>query len=538
MTHLFITLGGVGLFLFGMVVLTDGLRTIAGGALRRALATYTTNPLSGAVTGAITTAVIQSSSATTVTAVGFVGAGLLTFSQAIGVVLGANIGTTITGWLVALIGFKLQLSLLVMPLVFIGALMRLFGRGKVRHIGWALVGFSLLFIGIETMQEGMEAYKGLVTPEHFPSNTMWGRLQLVGIGIAITVVTQSSSAGVAATLVALSLGTINLSQGAAMVIGMDVGTTFTAMLATVGGSTDMRRTALAHVIYNLFAGTMAFFTLDLYLGLLDAWADGGSLGNASFALVGFHTAFNVIGVIIVLPFTVGFANMIRRMVREHGAPLERGLDVALYREPGAASIAGLSAAQQLTNAIFEVLQGQLDPRRRHKDWSRRLEEIERGITATETFVENIPHEAANGAVRARESSAIHILDHLRRMHHRCTQFERVDALSSDRRLSRLTAVLASSIDKYLAHEEGSRPDHYFDRVRNFMRVQRRQYRQSTVLEATRKQMGEVGLLMRLDAVRWLQRVSYHAWRISYHFQEAEELSGVAVDSAAETDEDD
>ncbi|MFC4348440.1 Na/Pi cotransporter family protein [Kordiimonas lipolytica] len=524
--HILVALGGVGLFLFGMIVLTDGLRALAGKALRQALARYTTTPLSGVATGAITTAIIQSSSATTVTAVGFVGAGIITFTQALGIILGANIGTTITGWLVALIGFKLQLGLMVMPLVLLGVLMRLFGKGKVRDIGWALAGFSLLFIGIETMQNGMGAFEGLVTPENFPTDTLWGRFQLVLIGIGITIITQSSSAGIAATLVALSVGSVNFPQAAAMVIGMDVGTTFTAMLATIGGSVSMRQTAFAHVAYNLFAGTMAFCTLGYYTAIVDAWLGGGAAGNAQVAVVGFHTAMNVIGVIIVLPFIRYFARAIVRLMPERKAPFERGLDTALYSEPGAASIAGLAVAQQLTDALFALLRDQLDPARRHVDRTWPLVEIERGITAAEEFVENIPPSQGDGLVSARESNTLHILDHLRRLHHRCMQIERVDALSSDRRLERLRAVLAHSLDTYLAHEEGGRPDIYFDRVRSFMRLQRHKYRESTVMAATRKQMGEVGLLMRLDAVRWLQRVSYHAWRISHHFHAAQMENGM------------
>jgi len=536
--HILTVLGGVGLFLFGMVVLTDGLRALAGRALRHALARYTTTPLSGVATGAVTTAIIQSSSATTVTAVGFVGAGIITFTQALGIILGANIGITITGWLVALIGFKLQLGLLVMPLVFLGILMRLFGTGAVRNAGWALAGFSLLFIGIETMQSGMAAFEGLVTPAAFPGDTLWGRFQLVLIGIGITIITQSSSAGIAATLVALSVGTVNFPQAAAMVIGMDVGTTFTAMLATIGGSVSMRQTAFAHVAYNLFAGTMAFCTLGYYAGFVDAWLDGGSAGNAQVAVVGFHTAMNVIGVIIVLPFIRYFGRAIVRLMPEHKAPLERGLDAGLYSEPGAASVAGLAVAQQLTDALFLLLKDQLETPRQGINRTRRLEEIERAITAAEEFVENIPPSPTDQVVSSRESNTLHILDHLRRLHHRCTQIERVDALTSDRRLNRLRAVLAHSLATYLAHAEGDRPDQYFDRLRSFMRLQRHKYREKTVMAATRKEMGEVGLLMRLDAVRWLQRVSYHAWRISYHFQASHAENGILANPpATERDED-
>jgi phosphate:Na+ symporter len=201
-------LGGVGLFLLGMLVLTGGLRGLAGDALRRLLARFTRSPVSGAIAGAVTTAVIQSSSATTVTAVGFVGAGLLSFPQALGIVFGANIGTTVTGWLVAILGFKLELATIAPPLLVAGVLLRLFASGTARQAGWALAGFSLLFIGIDALQQGMGAFEGRVTPENFPEDSPSGRLRLVLIGVAITLVTQSSSAGVATAMVALGTGAI------------------------------------------------------------------------------------------------------------------------------------------------------------------------------------------------------------------------------------------------------------------------------------------------------------------------------------------
>ena len=148
MNTLLQTIGGLGLFLLGMIIMTEALRSLAGQIIRNALMRFTRNPLSGAVTGAISTAVLQSSSATTVAAVGFVGAGLITFPESLGIIFGANIGTTITGWLVALIGFKLQLGTLMFPVIFIGVMLRLFGNKRISNIGMGIAGFALIFIGI------------------------------------------------------------------------------------------------------------------------------------------------------------------------------------------------------------------------------------------------------------------------------------------------------------------------------------------------------------------------------------------------------
>ena len=333
---IFLIPGGIGLFLLGMICLTEGLRGLAGNALRRLLAKFTKTPTTGAMAGAVTTALIQSSSATTVTAIGFVGAGLLTFKQALGVIFGANIGTTITGWMVAILGFKFQISEIVFPLLFLGVLLKLFGTTKLQHVGWSFVGFSILFIGIDILKEGMEVYKDLVTPQIFPDDTLFGRFKLVLIGAAITLVTQSSSAGVATALVALGAGSINFVQAAALVIGMDIGTTFTAALATLGGSTAIRQTGFAHVIYNLLTGVMAFLLLDLFAYIFQTWIEIGTRTDIQIILVAFHTSFNTLGVILVLPFTSFFVEFITRIIPDKGPPLLQRIDNKLLIQPASA----------------------------------------------------------------------------------------------------------------------------------------------------------------------------------------------------------
>ena len=345
-------LGGVGVFLVGMLLLTGGLKGLAGEQMRAILARFTSTPLSGAVTGALTTAVVQSSSATTVTAVGFVASGVMTFAQALGIIFGANIGTTLTGWMVAALGFKLDLGEAVLPVVFLGAVLHLTGRPKLVSTGQALAGFGLLFIGIDFLKDGLDAFEGIVTPSDFPPDTLAGRLQLVGIGLVITLVTQSSSAGVATALAALGAGAINFQQAAALVIGMDVGTTFTALLATVGGGTMARRTGLAHVIYNLMTGLMAF----ALLGPFAAFAVPRiGAGDGQIALVAFHSFFNGLGVLLILPLAHPFALLIEWLVPERGSALTAGLDTAVLQAPRLATGLALDGLGRLNTATCDHL---------------------------------------------------------------------------------------------------------------------------------------------------------------------------------------
>lgn len=521
-THILVAIGGVGLFLFGMMTLTDGLRRLAGNSMRRALAAYTRTPTSGAVTGAITTALIQSSSATTVTAIGFVGAGVISFSQALGVIFGANIGTTITGWLVALIGFKLNVGFIALPLMLVGALMRMFGGQRTSHIGGAIAGFSLLFIGIETMQEGLAHFEGVVTPASFPDDTWGGRFLLLLIGVVITLVTQSSSAGVATAMAALAAGTISFPQAAAMVIGMDVGTTFTAALATLGGSSAMRQTGYAHVIYNMMTGIMAFLMLGPYTAVVGDWAMAGASGNAQVAVVGFHTFFNTIGVILVLPFTRRFAEFIERLVPGGGPPLERGLDAGLLRDAAVATEAAAQTVRRVAREVFTITEALLDPDASRRIDQVKVQEIERGIGAALDFLENIKPLPGQEQTASRHAAALHALDHLSRLHHRCAQTERIDALFADRRLRRLAGLLRKALKTHLDRPDGERALKVdFDRLRQVFRRQRAFIRDRMIRHAAHDGIDWPEMMLRLDGARWLHRVSYHVWRIEHHMERFE-----------------
>lgn len=518
-----VALGGLGLFLLGMFILTQGLRDIAGGSLQRLLARFTSSRWKGAAAGAVATAVVQSSSVTTVTAVGFVGAGLLTFPQGLGIVFGANIGTTITGWMVALLGFRLNLGTAVLPLVLVGVLLRMFGRSRLAAAGWALAGFSLLFVGIEMMQEGMSRLEGIVTPADFPGDSLGGRLLLVLIGVGITLVTQSSSAGVATALAALGSGAISFPQAAAMVIGMDVGTTFTAALATLGGSTATRRTGFAHVIYNLMTAVLAFSLLDLYAWVAERWLTGGGVGAAQFSLVGFHTTFNTLGVILVLPFAAPFARFIVRLFPERGPTLTRRLDDRLLDHPELAVHAATSTVDEIVRHMAAHFRARLDPGT-EGPVARPPTALDDALVRTRVFADRIRSESLDLDSRKRYAALIHILDHLLRLLHRGRQEERLETLRTQNRLRRFSIVLADALGRSGETGIGSEEER-FDRVTRLLRRRRHRYREQMVLSVMSPELDTETALKRLDAMRWLCRVSYHLWRIAHHMSGME--SGVS-----------
>ncbi|TNE58692.1 MAG: Na/Pi cotransporter family protein, partial [Alphaproteobacteria bacterium] len=393
MTFAFLTtIGGVGLFILGMSLLTDGLRTLTGGTLRRGLKRATRNRFNSIMTGLVSTAILQSSSATTVTTIGFVGAGLITFQQSLGIIFGANIGTTFTGWLVTLLGFKLDLGILAMPLVLIGGFMRLAGRGKAQPIGLALAGFSLLFFGIEGMQSGMSGLEAVLNPSTLPGDGLVGRLGLVALGALITVITQSSSAGVVTALAALGVGAISFPQAAAMVIGMNVGTTITAVLATIGGSTASRRTGYAHVLFNILTGLIAFALLTP-LGRLVSSGTITLLNDPLLALVSFHTVFNIMGVLLIAPITGHFARIVIRLVPDREESLTPELNQADLTDSQSAIDNTTGALIRIAYALADDLMIALGQTSRRPQYS--LETIDLALQEVRDFTGQIP--ATTGA---------------------------------------------------------------------------------------------------------------------------------------------
>lgn len=352
-------LGGIGLFLLGMKIMTDALREAAGPGLRRLLSRFTTTPLTGAASGALTTAVIQSSSATTVMTVGFVGAGLLSFSHALGVIYGANIGTTVTGWMVSLVGFKLKLGTLSMGLLFVASLALLLSEGRIARIGRIVAGFCLLFIGLDMMQDGMGGAAEWLQPDRLPDG-LPGAVVMAGLGLAITVAMQSSSAAVAVVLVLLGNDTLTLMQAAAAVIGMNVGTTFTALLAALGGSRAMQQTAVANLLFNLGTTVLAFPLL---------WGMSGGLHSialrmgADTALVLFHTAFNLLGAAVFLPLTTAFSHAVERLLPEPAAHRPPALDPRLLSDEGSAMQAAHSVMSWAAKQLFAAYADALGPQR-------------------------------------------------------------------------------------------------------------------------------------------------------------------------------
>ncbi|MBR3858962.1 MAG: Na/Pi cotransporter family protein [Bacteroidaceae bacterium] len=337
--QIFTLLGALGMFLYGMNLMSSGLQKAAGERMRSFLSAMTSNPLKGVLTGLGITSVIQSSSATTVMVVSFVNAGLLTLAQAIGVIMGANIGTTVTAWLVSWLGFKADISILAVPLMAVGFLLSNSKRNQRRNISELIVGFCLLFLGLSFMKESVpdlgETPEVLAFVQSWSAHGFGSVLIFLAFGTVLTLILQSSSATMAITLIMLSMGWIPFEMACSMVLGENIGTTITANIAASVGNTQAKRAAMSHTLFNVFGVVWALILFKPFLGLVgaitaglfglpDPSAEGFAVtspnsAEATAALYGLsmlHTLFNTINTLILVWFTKQIARVVTWIVRQ------------------------------------------------------------------------------------------------------------------------------------------------------------------------------------------------------------------------------
>lgn len=515
------SVGGLGLFLLGIIIMTDGLHILAGNAMRSALMRFTHSPLSGALTGFVTTAILRSSSVTTVAAVGFVGAGLISFSASLGIIFGANLGTTITGWIVAVLGFKLQLGNIMMFFVFLGALLRLLTKNKMATFGYTLAGFSLIFVGIAMMQQGMSGFGDLITPAQLPPDTFIGRLKLVAFGIIFTTITQSSSAGVATALTALFAGAINFEQAAALIIGMDVGTTITAALATIGQSTEARRTGFSHVIYNVITAVFALLLITPFTTAMNYFLPSALIENPEISLVAFHSTFNIIGLMIILPFTSNFARFMIKLIPEKKALYSDTLDKRLLDQPRIA----LSVVQNSIYTEIIALLGHINAILGDKESVRvDIKQLQQALDNTHAYIDEISLENKSGAQWERLIEMMHTLDHMQRLHERCEEEEdRAETLKSNKHFFKERDIMIFGI-KSIIDAMQSKQWHKIHKSSNKTKAllykNLKNYRKMIIKQIASGEIDVIQGTNYLESVRWLKRVSWHITRISHHYENA------------------
>lgn len=347
--QLLTSLWGLGVFLFGMLYLEEALEKAAGNRLKIYLKRATDSIPKSILTGALSTAILQSSSIVTLLTLSFVSVSMITLQNGIGVIFGANLGTTMTAWLVALLGFKFSIEAFALPIAGIGGLLMVFFTedSKLYHGGKFMIGFGLLFLGLDYMKSGIEAFSASFDMSSYTNLPLY---YFVVIGLVITALIQSSSATTALILSSLSAGVIGFEQGAALMIGANIGTTVTALLGALGGVVDKKRVAVAHTVFNLLTALGAYLMLP-YLSQFILVGLNMS-GEYTSALALFHTLFNLLGILALSGFIPLLAKLLQKLIKTKKSIITRYIHLA---DP-TASDAALIATIREVSGLYDLTQ--------------------------------------------------------------------------------------------------------------------------------------------------------------------------------------
>jgi phosphate:Na+ symporter len=551
-------LGGVGLFLLGMTVMTDGLKALAGSGLRAVLAKAAATPLRGAFWGAIATLIVQSSSATTMTTIGLVSAGLLTFPQGLGLVFGANIGTTGTGWLVALIGVRVSLTAAALPMIFVGALVRLLGSGRVAGAGAALAGFALVLFGLTTLQQGMGGLAERLHPADLPAvlgapgvgwwSGVLGVLALLIVGLVMTAVMQSSTASIALTLSAHYAGAVGLDQACALIIGQNIGTATSSAMAAIGASTTAKRLALAYILFKLIAAMIALVLFPIVIPLLvraSNTIDGVTL------LAGYHTGYNVIGVAILLPVITSFTRFVERILPDRGSTLTRCLDPSALAVPIAAEEAVRRTVARALGTMCQSLGGFLAGPARDGQAAPPMEEAASALSQAQEFMSEVSRPPDSPEEQRRLTLTMHALNHASRLAgvaaedndswtvHNGEEDVRAARLCADAmRYAAEIAAQVSAATSFSLKSDAHRESQPFDatvidptspiqevlgrleQAAKDLRSLQKNHRAATLGAIANGSITASEAMASVDIVRRLDAVAHHAWRSASQLLEA------------------
>lgn len=494
---------------------------------------------------------LQSSSAVTMTTIGLVSAGLLTFPQGLGLVFGANIGTTGTGWLVALFGVRVSLSSYALPMIFVGALAKLLAGGRIAAAGSALAGFALVLYGLTTLQQGMGGLAESLHPSDLPAvigepgvgwaNGLIGLVILIVVGLTMTAVMQSSTAAIAVTISAFYAGAVGLEQGAALIVGQNIGTATSSALAAIGASVTAKRLAVAYVLFKIIAALIAIVAFPFTVALMKASTasvDGTTL------LAAYHTAYNVVGVAVLLPATQWFTRVLERLLPSREA-LEGALDPSALVNP-------VIAIEATRRVVAEIL----------KATATALSVVDDGATQgaakaaatlakARDFLSELKEPPEVKEERFRMTSTLHALDHAARLVEILGEpgfpggvsgtFHDIRAGVLYEQAMRATRAVGESITAESALTERAESISWtvsaevgaslaeIERAAKEVDAMQRGHRVATLAAVAPGKLTAAEAFARIDAARRFNRIVHHAWRASAHLLGRGEHAVDAID---------
>jgi phosphate:Na+ symporter len=507
-------LGGLGLFLLGVHHLTEGLKGLAGDSLRRALLQQlVAGRLSAVVSGALFTVLSQSSTATTLTVIGFVSAGLVSFAQAVGVIVGATFGTTSTPWLVAIFGFRVSVAAAALPMLGLGAFLWMIAKGRTRSLGAILAGFGLLFFGIEFLQTGM---KGITWNLDAISGTGPGaRWVLGGIGMLMSIVMQSSSAAAATTLVALHAGSLNFEQACALIVGQSVGTAGTSALVAIGAGLAVRRAALAHILYCVGIGILGLVLLRPIAAAAD-WV-GARLDDPDgvLALAAFSSIFKLVGVAAFFPWLDRFSQLIVAIAGSGGEGAVARLD------PTLAAAGGPVALEAAWRATLELARGSAEAvRRRLAGDPAAYDPPIDAVRRIEDFLQSLSLETVDlSAFEPRLVRLVHALDHLVRLDE---VLQRPPPAAAGWQPPAGFRAGARALGDWLeaTGDPDAEPNAALEAASKQLAVESRASRAAMLEDVAVQRLPPATARDALDLLGWADGALHHAWRLAASLREA------------------
>lgn len=436
----FLTLfGSLGLFLFGMKTMSEGLQKLAGDKMRSILSAMTSNRFVGVFTGFLLTTLVQSSSASTVMVVSFVNAGLLNLVQSVGVIMGANIGTTTTAWLISLLGFRMNIAAISLPLIGISFPLLMMSKERFNSTGQTFLGFALLFMGLQFLRTSVPDLQS--NPEMFEALQgltdygIYSTFIFLGLGTLLTIVLQSSSATMALTLVMCNNGWIGFEHGAAIVLGENIGTTITANLAALMGNIYARRTAIAHTIFNVFGVIWMLIFFRFFLNQIDASMTASGLASpyetATMVPLGlsiFHSVFNIINTFLLIGFIKYFVVIVEFIMPGRGKKIER--PQLEYFSSGFLHTAELSVFQarkevarycELSHRMFNFIPGLVIETEKKE-----FQDLMERVGKYEEITDRVEVEITTFLIKVSQKQlSEHAAEELRRMRLICSEVEKV-----------------------------------------------------------------------------------------------------------------
>ncbi|MDN3450094.1 Na/Pi symporter [Planococcus sp. APC 3906] len=497
-------IGGIGLFVLGMGMMTGALKELVGEFIKTWMNRIAGGTGRAIFSGALITAIIQSSTAVTLLTIGFVSAGLLPFRQSIGVIMGANIGSTSTGWLVSLIGFKVDLLSWALPIVGIGVLAQTVLKKRQAAHGTAIAGFGLLFLGVGVLQTGMADLQAAVSFEG-----MTNIFLLIVVGTLMTVIMQSSSVAVATTLTALFSGVIGFEQAVYLVIGQNIGTTLTAVLAAIGAGTAAKRAGLTHVLFNLGTAVLAVLLSPLLIWVTRALSTAlfGTF-DAAVGIAIFHTLFNVLGVLFFAAVLPWFVRLLEWLVPEKGDPLLYHLEAQVAEIPEVALEAAQRTIQLILSKLFGLARAMLAGT--DADASQ-IAHLHNAAMQVRTFLAKI--ETMSPDVFNRHVQILHALDHIDRLLQVLSEPGAKGADQLHPGLAERWLPLMENAQQHIL-DEGAMPELIAELGEaSAAMAEHRKVRRDEYFVRAAKSGKELDLVLKkVEALLWYDGVLYHFWR--------------------------